>query len=344
MAGAHGRGRHRAVELTMRRRALLLAAPAVVSQTVVARAASAQTTLPDKGLRIIVGFVNNGGADLMARSIAPALERRVGRRVTVENRPGNTGQAAGEALQNSSAKDGSVIAFMPSTTIALRAATASFPFDPEKDLAAITSAGTFQTALAVSPQIGASTLDAYIAWAKDGEAERRRVGVVATDALLRVYVRTVGHAIDVPLEGVGYRGALPLVSDLASGKLAAGMGGVTSFLEHHRGGRLRMLAVSGDRHFATAREVPTARELGRPDMLSPEWYGFFASVAAPPAIVTEWNRQICAVLADKEVAATLAQYGLEVEGSTPEEASARVKAHLESWRIRMAAFKLKPSN
>jgi tripartite-type tricarboxylate transporter receptor subunit TctC len=324
----------------MRRRVLLSLAPALLPGL-----ARGQTTLPDRALRIIVGFVNNGGADLMARSIAPALERRIGRHVTVENRPGNTGQAAGEALQISSAKDGSVIAFMPSTTIALRVALASFPFDPEKDLAAITVAGTFQTALAVSPQIGVGTLDEYIAWVKDGEAERRRVGVTATDALLQVYAKTMGRAIDVPLDGVAYRGALPLASDLASGKLPAGMGGVTSFLEHHRGGMLRMLAVSGDKHFATAREVvPTAKELGRPEMLGEEWYGFYASTAASPAVVAEWNRQLNAVLADKEVAATLAQYGLEVEGSTREQAAARVKAHLESWRTRMTAFKLKPSN
>jgi len=323
----------------MRRRALLLAAPAVV-----VRSATAQTTLPDKTLRIIVGFVNNGGADLMARSIAPALERRVGRHVTVENRPGNTGQSAGEALRLSSASDGSVISFMPSTTIALRAALASFPFDPEKDLAAITVAGTFQTALAVSPKSGVASLDEFSAWAKDGEAERRRLGVTATDALLQVYAKTIGHAIDVPLDGVGYRGALPLTTDLASGKLPAGAGGVTSFLEHHRGGTLRMLAISGSKRLATARDVPTAGELGRPDMLAEEWYGFFASAAAAPAVVMEWNRQLCAVLADREVAATLAQYGLEVEGSTPEQAAARVRAHLQSWRARMTAFKLKPSN
>jgi tripartite-type tricarboxylate transporter receptor subunit TctC len=338
MAGAHGRRGHRAIQL-MRRRLLLSLAPALLPSL-----ARGQTTLPDRALRIIVGFVPNGGADLMARSIAPALERRLGRHVTVENRPGNTGQAAGEALRLSSATDGSVIAFMPSTTIALRAALASFPFDPEKDIASITVAGTFQTALAVSPKTGVASLDDFIAWAKDGEAERRRVGVVVTDALLQVYTKTVGHAIDVPLEGVSYRGAQPLTSDLAVGKLPAGCGGVTSFLEHHHGGTLRMLAISGDKHLASARDVPTAKELGRPEMLGEEFYGFYASSAASPAVVAEWNRQICAVLADRGVAATLAQYGLEVEGTTPEQASARVKAHLESWRTRMAAFKLKPLN
>jgi tripartite-type tricarboxylate transporter receptor subunit TctC len=74
MACAHDRGRHRTVELMIRRRTLLLAAP-----TILPAAARGQTTLPDKGLRIIIGFVSNGGADLMARSIAPALERRLGR-------------------------------------------------------------------------------------------------------------------------------------------------------------------------------------------------------------------------------------------------------------------------
>jgi hypothetical protein len=88
----------------------------------------------------------------------------------------------------------------------------------------------------------------------------------------------------VPLDGVGYRGALPLTSDLASARLPAGARGVTSFLEDHRGGTLRMLAISGNKRL-----------------------------------------------------------GLEVEGSTAE-ASARVKAHLASWRTRMATFKLKPSN
>jgi tripartite-type tricarboxylate transporter receptor subunit TctC len=323
----------------MRRRLLLSLAPALLP-----RVARGQTTLPDKALRIIVGFVNNGGADLMARSIAPALERRLGRHVTVENRPGNTGQAAGEALRLATASDGSVIAFMPSTTIALRVALASYTFDPEKDIAPITVAGTFQTALAVSPSTGVASLDDFIAWAKDGDAERRRFGVTATDALLQVYAKTIGHAIDVPLEGIGYRGALPLTSDLAAGKLPAGAGGVTSFLEHHHGGMLRMLAISGDKHLATAREVPTAKELGRPEMLSEEWYGFFASSSASPAVVAEWNHQLCAVLADPGIASTLAQYGLEVEGSTPEQAAARVKAHLDSWRTRMAAFKLKPLN
>ncbi|MBN9088345.1 MAG: hypothetical protein J0J01_15680 [Reyranella sp.] len=192
--------------------------------------------------------------------------------------------------------DGSVIAFMPSTTIALRAAVAAFPFDPEKDLAPITTAGTFETALAVSPRAGVTSVRTFALWARDGEPERRRIGVTVTDSLLQVYARTIGRAID------------------------------------------------GDRRLAAAPDVPTANELGFPGMLTEEWYGFFASAAAPPATVAEWNRQIGAVLAEREVATTLAKNGLQIVGSTPQQAADRVRAHLESWRTRMAAFKLEPLN
>jgi tripartite-type tricarboxylate transporter receptor subunit TctC len=323
-----------------RRSLLALAAPAILPAV-----ALGQTTLPDRALRIVVGFSPNGGADLMARTIAPALQRRIGRRVAVDNRAGNTGQAAAEALKLASSGDGSVIAFMPSTTLALRATNSSFPVDPDKDIAPITVAGTFQTALAVTPKSGATTLSEYVAWLWDGPAaERRRAGVVATDMLLQVYIKTLAREIDVPLDAIGYRGALPLTNDLEAGKLPAALGGVTSFLEYHRGGRIRMLAVSGSKRLATAPKVPTATELGKPGLLGEEWYGFYASSAVPPPIVAEWNRQICAVLADAEIAAQLTQYGLEVDGSTPQEATLKMNTHISDWRARMAAFGLKPSN
>jgi tripartite-type tricarboxylate transporter receptor subunit TctC len=158
--------------------------------------------------------------------------------------------------------DGTTLAFLASTTLVAKLGPTEYPFDPQGDLTPISLAGTWPMGLAVSPRIGVTTLDEFAAWTKDGEAERRRVGVTATDALLQVYAKTVGRAIDVPLEGVGYRGALPLASDLASGKLPTGMGGVTSFLEHHRGGMLRMLAISGrptSRHGARGADGQGAR-------------------------------------------------------------------------------------
>lgn len=93
----------------------------------------AQTPLPDKGLRIIVGFVNYGGADRMARSIAAELERRIGRRIGIENRPGDAGARPGYTLLRQP-PDGTVLALFASSTFVASLADADFRFDPVADL------------------------------------------------------------------------------------------------------------------------------------------------------------------------------------------------------------------
>ncbi len=318
----------------MLRRRLFLASG--IAPVLLPTIAQTQTILPDKGLRIVVGFPAGGGADLMARIIAPELERRLGRRVTVENKPGETGVFAGEFLKTAPI-DGSVIAFMPSTTLALKAVVDPFPFDPEKDFASLSLAGTFQTAVATSRTIDIRSLAEYAAWAKAGGPERGRFGITLADPLLRIYCSTIGRDLGIALKGIGYRGAAPLVKDLETGALPAGAGGLTSFLESHRGRKLAMLAISGPKRSPVAQDVPTAAELGYPNLLMEEWYGFFSPAGVPAAIQAEWNRQLQPVLAADEVRAKLGQLGLQVEGSTQEEAAARLAAHLDNWKARVAA-------
>lgn len=89
------------------------------------------------------------------------------------------------------------------------------------------------------------------------------------------------------------------------------------------------------------RDVPTAAELGFPKLELEEWYGFFASSATPPAIASEWGRQLRAVLAEDEVVAQFVRLGLDVAPSTQEEAAARFKLHLRAWKEKMESFGMK---
>ena len=141
----------------------------------------------------------------MARLIASGLERRIGRRVTVENRPGGTGAAAGEALKYGGA-DGTMVAFMPSPSLVAKLFAPSYPFDPATDLAPITTAGTYIDAFAVSPKIEARTVAEYVAWLKGGEAGRNKIGATASDAMLQYYTRALGREFGVPMEGQAFRG------------------------------------------------------------------------------------------------------------------------------------------
>ena len=210
-------------------RRTLLAAPALLGFT----PASAQGVLPARGVRIVVGYPVGGGTDEMIRVIAAALQRRISRPVIVENRPGAAGAAVGEVLKKAPI-DGSVLAFIPTATLIGKLTTKSFPFDPQTDITPLTLAGTYSTAFAVSPKIGVSTLAAYGEWLKNARPEQTRFGTTSLQSFTEYFGLMIGHALGARLEAVYYKGASPLVIDLEQGRIPAGTGGVTSFLQHHR--------------------------------------------------------------------------------------------------------------
>ncbi len=301
----------------------------------------AQMILPSKPARMIVGSAASGGADKMARAITPRLETRVGVHVAVENKPSITGSNGCEALVKGP-KDGSVLAFAGSEVLAGKFVTPDFPFDPLKDITPVTLAGGSQTGLAISSSTGIANFADYLAWMKDGSAERRRIGTTACPAYTELFCRTIEGVIGGKLERVGYRGAAPMVNDLSIGRIPACLSAATSLIEHHRGPRLKIVLSSGRERSRLTPNIPTAAELGYPMLQVFEWVGIFVSSAVPAPVIEEWNRHLVAVIADGEVKAELIQLGLEVSPTSVEDAVKLRDAYLEDWKKRLdgAGFKL----
>lgn len=305
--------------------------------------ARAQTTLPDRQVQLLVGFVTGGSTDFIARKIAVPIERRIGRHVTVINRPGGPGAAPGEMLKKDAA-EGAVLAFMPSTTLVSSLLTPGFPFDPLTDLAPITLAGTWPIGLAVSPSTGVRTFDDYVKWLNQDDPKRRKLGSTTSDPSVQLIGALIGKEIGVTFEATPYRTSNPMVTDLKDGRLPAAVSGLVSLLEHHRGGKLRLLMTTAPKRLAALPDVPTAREIGYPDLEDVEWFAFFAAAKTPPALINEWNRQISATMADQSLAVELAEFGVSAETSTPEQARERVAGHISMWRVRMIKAGLQPAN
>ncbi len=278
----------------------------------------------------------------MARVIATALERRIGRRVSVDNRPGGTGAAAGEALKLNGS-DGSMVAFMPTPSLVAKLFGPTYPFDPATDLAPITTAGTYIDAFAVSPKLNVATIAEYVEWLKAGEPGRNKIGVTATDTTLQFYTRLLSREFGVPMAGQAFRATVSLLADIEAGKIPAGVAGLTSFLVAHRGNRVRILAISGSKRVSVAPDLPTAAEAGYPALTMEEWYGFFAAANAPPSLVDAWNQALTAVLEDKEVIEQLSQLGLEVETSTPAACGERLAAHMKKWQATLQELGIRPT-
>ncbi len=288
-----------------RRSAFTLAAAALAAPATV----RAETALPDKTLKILVGFPAGGGSDVMARFIAEALKQRTGRNVIIDNKSGASGTLA----------------------------------DPQTDLMPVTMAGTVQTAFCVSPTIGVNSLPEYIEWLKKNPA-RNSFGTTAMGSFTHFFGVMAGQAIGVPLEPVPYRGAAPLVADLQGGHIAAGCGGITDFLEHHRAGKVKVIFTSGAKRATSAPDIPTGAELGYPSLNILGWYVFFAPPRTPSALIDAWGDALRAVLRMPEVEKKMTEFGLDVETSTPQEFSQRMAADFERWKEILDSIGYKPAN
>ncbi len=302
--------------------------------------ALAQTALPGKALRILVGFSAGGGAEPMARAIAPRLELRTSRRVTVENKANDKNEPAGEFMTKS-LTEGSVVAFRPTTTIAMTPPREIFPFDSRSDLVPLTMAGTFQVAFIVPRAANLPTFATYIAWLKAGPPERRRLGMSSPDPYLKLYAMMIARECGVELELVPHKASSRLVAALKAGSVPAGISSVPTLLEHNRDGAMKILMTSGAKRVTVLRDVPTAAQLGFPNLELQEWYGFFASSASPPAVAAEWSRLLQPILLEPEIVAQLATLGLDAAPTTQEEAKALFKARLKNWAEKTAAFGMK---
>jgi tripartite-type tricarboxylate transporter receptor subunit TctC len=324
-------------KMTRRSVVALGSAAALLPMTVFAQ----QESLPDKPLKILVGFPAGGGSDVMARLMAEALKQRTDRNVLIDNKAGASGMIAVDALKNA-VPDGTTIAYVPSASIAPTLTMTSPSFDPLTDIQPITLAGTVQTAYCVSPTIGVNTLPEYIAWLKKNPT-RASFGTTAMGSFTHFFGVMAGQEFGIPLEPVPYRGAAPLVADLQGGHIVAGCGGLTDFLEHHRAGKVKLLFTSGVKRATASPDIPTATQLGYPKLQILGWYVFFAPAKMSPALVEAWGRELRAVLAVPDVRAKLTELGLDVEPSMPAEFKQRLVTDLARWKTIIDSIGYKPT-
>jgi tripartite-type tricarboxylate transporter receptor subunit TctC len=320
-------------------RRVFLAAPAVLG----AASARAQGVLPARGVRIIIGYPVGGGTDEMARVIAAALQQRLSRPVTIENRPGAAGAAVGEILKKAPT-DGSVLGFIPTATLVGRLTTKSFPFDPLTDIMPLTLAGTYPTGLAVSRKIDVSSLADYGKWLQSAGPEGARFGTTSLQSFTHFFGLMVGRALNQQLEAVYFKGASPMVADLEQGKIPAAASGLTSLLQHHRGSRLRILVSSGNQRSKIAPDIPTVVELGYPTLELQNWYAFFGPAGLPADVAAAWERELRATVDSRDTTESLSQLGLDVETSTGEQTAKRLAADMVRWQSILDTLGLKATN
>ncbi len=291
---------------------------------VVAQGAAAQAPV-----RILVGFPPGGSADATARSIADKMKDSLGVPVLVENRPGAGGRIAAQAVKDA-APDGNTLMLAPFAVMVVQPMVfRSIKYDTTADFSPIGNTVVFPLALAAGPMTPATNLQELLAWLRANPANAN-YGSPAAGSMPHFLGELLAVAGKVKLTHVPFQGGAPLVSNLLGGQIPIAFDTPAEFAEHHRAGKLRVLALSGSQRSAQFPGVGTFKEQGI-DIDANAWFGLFGPAAMPRAAVDKLNASLQAALKSPDVAERLEKLGLTAAPNTAAEMSARLAADKALW-------------
>ncbi|WP_440107930.1 Bug family tripartite tricarboxylate transporter substrate binding protein [Acidovorax sp. BL-A-41-H1] len=306
----------------------LLRSTAVLATALTLGTAFAQSGKP---IRVLVGFPPGGGTDAIARVLSEKLKNELGVSVVVENRPGAGGQIAAQALKVA-APDGTTLFLSHDHTISILPQVVKNPgFDPAHDFVPVGGFATFVNAFAVSGGTPAKSFNEYVGWVRTSGSGKGAVGVPAPASTPEFLVKLVGQKYQLDLVAAPYRGSAPMMADMLGNQIAAGVGSVPDFIENHKAGKVRVVAVLGNKRQGAMPDVPTFDELGLKGFDDLPYYGIYAPAGTPQKFVTDFSAALSRVVAIPEVRDQLTGMGLTVGYMTPEQLGTRQAAYTEAW-------------
>ena len=282
-------------------------------------------------IKLMVGFPAGGGTDAIARILADKLKEPLGVPVLVENKAGAGGQIAAQALK-AAAADGNTLFLSHDHTITILPMVVKTPgYDSGKDFVPVAGFATFVNGLAVSGGTPAAGMAEYVAWVQKIGAGKDTVGVPAPASTPEFLVKVIGQKYKLDLQAAPYRGSAPMMADMLGNQIHAGVGSVPDFIENHKAGKIRVVAVLGGARQAALPDVPTFAELGLAGFEDMPYYGIFAPKGTPQATLDKLSAALAKVLALPEVRDRLTAMGLTVGYMTAAQLASREQAYAKTW-------------
>jgi tripartite-type tricarboxylate transporter receptor subunit TctC len=308
-------------------RRLLLGIPLLLAGAVAT--AQPAATYPNKPLRIIVPYPTGAINDLLARTVAEKLPPGLGQPVVVENRAGG-GAVIGTQAVASSAPDGYTLLLVSAAHANNATLVPKLPYDSLSGFSFITLAFRAPVLVVASSNVPARSMTELVALArsKPGSITYGSTGNGGAAHLMGEMLKQIA-AVDIL--HVPYKGAAPAMTDLMGGRIDFTFVTLTGAAAALKSGRARAFATTGAQRMAAMPDVPTVAQSGVPGFDAVGWWGFAVPAGTPPAIVARLNREINKALEAPALRATMANEGVEVLGTTPEEFSSFVRAEIDTW-------------
>lgn len=283
-------------------------------------AMSAAQTYPSRPITFVVPGPPGGATDTVARALAEDMGKRLGQPIIVDNKPGGGGVIAVQAVTRG-APDGYTVLLSHSTPlINTPYLYAHVPYDVRRDLAFVTEVAVGKIVLAVTRDVPAKNVQEFLAWAakNKGKVSFGSYGVGSFPHLVGAHLNQT-RGLD--MTHVAYKGEAPMVQDMLAGNISWAIGSVTTLGPQIKSGRLRALAVMGDKRIKEMPDVPTMTEAGMTDqeMRPPAWIGLFARSGTPAAILSRLESEARASVQSPAMRARFDAMALEPVGNSSAE-------------------------
>jgi tripartite-type tricarboxylate transporter receptor subunit TctC len=295
-----------------------------------AASAALAADYPVRPVTLVVAFTPGGPSDVLSRIVGRKLEQLLGQPFVIENRPGAGGNVAAEQVARAGA-DGHTLLMGNNSILATNAALyKKINFDPEADFAPISLIGSQANILVVNPQLPVRTMAELIAYAKANPG-KVNYGSSGYGAAAHLAAELFKAEAKVDIVHVPYKGAAPALQDLIAGHVQMMFATAASVVPHIQSGQVRALAVTTLKRTAVFPELATVDELGLKGFDATTWHGLVAPSRTPKDVITTLHRATVSALGDATVRKALADLGVDIVGSTPEEFSAYIKAEIPKW-------------
>ncbi len=294
---------------------------------------------PARPVRIVVALAPGGGTDNLTRIMAPKLTELLGQQIVVENRAGAGGQIGADHVAKS-APDGYTLLNTDTSFASNPSLFSKLPYDSLRDFAPVSVLASAPVALVIHPSVPAKTLKELLALATSRPA-MFNFAMGGFGSATHLGVEQFKSVSGIDLVVVPYKGGGPATADVLAGQVVMMFGGPSSLAQHVATGRLRAIAVTGEKRIPAMPNVPTFAESGMKGVDAGSYWGSLAPAATPRDIVNTLSGAMMKVLQMPDVRQRLINLGYEPIGSTPEDFAANLRSEMAKWAKAVKAAKIR---
>jgi len=303
---------------------------AVVATALAGPAARAQAQAwPARPIRVIVPYPPAGFTDVTARLVAQKLQERLGVPVTIDNKPGANSIIGVDALAKAPA-DGSTFAVVIAAYAANTTLYAKLPYDPRRDLAAVSLIGQSPLVAAASNDAPFRNVRELIDYARANPG-KVSFGSSGNGSAAHLTTELFKDVTRTDMVHIPYKGAAAALTDLMGGQIQLFFDAASGLIAPGKAGKVRLIGVASERRLPALPDLPTFIEQGLPGFVGSTWAGMLAPAATPGDIVRRMADEIARIVRQDEVRIRFEEMGTIPAGGTPAEFEAFIAAETAKW-------------